>query len=145
MSAKEKLLMYLDEKGITKSQFCRITGLSNGFLTKGENISSGNLEIISSKFRDLNLEWVITGEGEMLRKKSNFEPEVTKNEKKVVKNGHELDQCGTSTQKTDLFMANSVASYLIKRIEFLEKENQQLEIDNKQLKAKLIKTESELA
>jgi phage repressor protein C with HTH and peptisase S24 domain len=45
--------------------------LSNGFLDKGESVSSDKLEIIGSIFLDLNLDWVITGKGEMFLPKDN--------------------------------------------------------------------------
>lgn len=50
-----------------KPDFYRKTGLSNGFLDKNEHISSKNLEIIISIYTDLNLYWLITGEGSMYR------------------------------------------------------------------------------
>lgn len=67
MTAKCNLLKYLEIKGEKKQDFYRKTGLSNGFLDKNDHISSKNLEIIISIYPDLNLYWLITGKGEMLR------------------------------------------------------------------------------
>ncbi|MBQ0128807.1 MAG: hypothetical protein KBT57_03120 [bacterium] len=67
MGAKSNLLKYLDLANEKKKDFYLKTKLSNGFLDKNENISSNNIEIIISVYRDLNLYWLITGEGEMLR------------------------------------------------------------------------------
>ena len=67
MSAKGNLLKYLEIKNEKKPDFYRKTGLSNGFLDKNEHISSKNLEIIISIYKDLNLYWLITGEGSMYR------------------------------------------------------------------------------
>lgn len=61
MGAKERLLQYIENNGITKAEFYKKTGLSNGFLDKNTNINSDKLEIISSVYRDLNLIWLITG------------------------------------------------------------------------------------
>lgn len=66
--AKGRLLEYLDYKGIKKADFYRATSLGNGFLDKNDNIGSDNIEIIVSKFPDLNLSWLVTGNGEMLSK-----------------------------------------------------------------------------
>lgn len=66
MGAKQNLKQYLDAKCISPAQFYRDSGLSNGFLNQGENISSNNIEIIISIYSDLNLVWLITGSGEML-------------------------------------------------------------------------------
>ena len=67
MGAKHNLLKYLEIKREKKPDFYRKTGLSNGFLDKNEHISSKNLEIIISIYTDLNLYWLITGEGSMYR------------------------------------------------------------------------------
>lgn len=67
MGAKQNLKRYLEVKGISPAYFYKITGLSNGFLNQGENISSNNIEIIISKFTDLNVLWLITNEGDMLK------------------------------------------------------------------------------
>lgn len=67
MGAKANLLKYLEIKNEKKPDFYRKTGLSNGFLDKNEHISSKNLEIIISIYTDLNLYWLITGEGSMYR------------------------------------------------------------------------------
>lgn len=67
MGAKSNLLKYIELRGIKKPEFYKKTGLSNGFLDKNENISSNNIEIIISKYADISVEWLITGEGEMLK------------------------------------------------------------------------------
>ena len=66
-SATERLLYYIDYKGDTKYKFYKKTGLSNGFLDKNRNIGSDKCEIISENYPDLSLEWLITGNGEMLK------------------------------------------------------------------------------
>lgn len=67
MGAKSNLLKYIELRGIKKPEFYKKTGLSNGFLDKNENISSNNIEIIISNYSDISVEWLITGEGEMLK------------------------------------------------------------------------------
>jgi len=67
MGAKANLLKYLEIKNEKKPDFYRKTGLSNGFLDKNEHISSKNLEIIISIYTDLDLYWLVTGEGSMYR------------------------------------------------------------------------------
>ena len=66
MNSKTRILEFLAFKGVSKNQFYKETGLSNGFLDKTNNIGSDKLEIIISAYRDLNLFWLITGEGKML-------------------------------------------------------------------------------
>lgn len=67
MGIKDRLLEFLKCKGLKKSAFEKMTGLSNGFVDKmGENTRTSNLEKISNFFPDLNMVWLRTGEGEML-------------------------------------------------------------------------------
>ncbi|MDR2894660.1 MAG: hypothetical protein LBU97_04285 [Alistipes sp.] len=66
MSAKERMLEYLDYKNVSQYGFSKATGLSNGFLKSGNSISSENMELISNKYTDLSLMWLITGKGNML-------------------------------------------------------------------------------
>lgn len=62
-------MQYLDFKNISKYQFYKDTGISNGFLDKEGNIGNDKCEIIYSMYPDLNLEWFITGQGQMLKTK----------------------------------------------------------------------------
>ena len=66
LSAKGRILLYLENKGYSQYDFSKKTGLSNGFLKSGNSISSDNLKLLSNIYSDLNLIWVITGEGNML-------------------------------------------------------------------------------
>jgi phage repressor protein C with HTH and peptisase S24 domain len=71
--AVSRIIQYIDYKGISKYKFYKETNLSNGFLDKNRNVGSDKCEIISMHYPDLNIEWVITGKGSML--KSNQEKE----------------------------------------------------------------------
>jgi hypothetical protein len=68
LSAKERILLYLEYKGCSQYDFSKKTGLSNGFLKSGSSVSSDNLKLLSNIYGDLNLIWVVTGEGSMLNK-----------------------------------------------------------------------------
>lgn len=66
MTAKKRIAIYLKYKGISQYEFSRRTGLSNGFLNSGENITSANLDVITNAFKDLNLTWLVKGAGPMV-------------------------------------------------------------------------------
>lgn len=70
MGAKGRLLEFLEFKRVKKAEFYKQTGLSNGFLDKNNNISSDNIAIIISNYNDINLNWLIMGEGDMLTSES---------------------------------------------------------------------------
>ena len=74
MSAKRNLLIYLKKKSISKAEFYKNTGVSNGFLDKSDNISSSNLALILNFYEDLSSDWLITGRGDMLKGSPNISP-----------------------------------------------------------------------
>lgn len=65
---KERIFLFISEKNISKLEFERNSGLSNGYLNnfKG-NLGSSKLEGILSFYTDLNRDWLLTGEGSMLK------------------------------------------------------------------------------
>ena len=67
------MLMYIDFKQIKKSEFYRKTKLSNGYLDKVKELGSDKVESIISIFPDINLEWLLTGRGEMIKKEPTSE------------------------------------------------------------------------
>lgn len=64
---KQRILQYLDYKGITKYKFYQDTGVSNGVLSQSNELSGKNIEKILSYYRDLSPEWLHTGKGSMLK------------------------------------------------------------------------------
>lgn len=67
MGIKERLLAYIEHKGVTRKYFEENSGLSNGYINnfKG-NIGATKLECILQSNPDLNRDWLLYGEGEML-------------------------------------------------------------------------------
>ena len=52
----DRILKIIDLKGLNKSQFYKITGLSNGFLDKVKDIGVSKLEQILNSFPEINPE-----------------------------------------------------------------------------------------
>lgn len=66
-SVKDRLIGYLEYKGMTKSEFGRRIGVSSAFITSmRKSMQPDKIRAIKDKFPDLNTEWLLTGEGEML-------------------------------------------------------------------------------
>lgn len=63
---KERILQYLDYKRIKKNKFYTLTGIANGTLDKNSGLSSDSIEKIVKVFPEINLRWLITGDGNML-------------------------------------------------------------------------------
>ena len=62
----ERIIEYINYKGITKYKFCKDLGFSNGFLDKKREITTDKYANILEYFPELNPEWLLTGKGEML-------------------------------------------------------------------------------
>lgn len=67
MDAKERVILYLKNKGIGQTVFESNTGLSRGVLAQKSGLNATSLEKILLACDDLNPEWLITGKGEMLK------------------------------------------------------------------------------
>jgi transcriptional regulator with XRE-family HTH domain len=71
MNIFSRIIEYIDFKGISKNEFSVKIGLSNSYMTKMEkskgNVGSQVIEKIVRVYPDLNLYWLITGEGSMLK------------------------------------------------------------------------------
>ncbi len=60
--------MLISQLGMTKAQFEKIAGLSNGFVDKtGANTRKSSLDKISIAFPSVNINWLLTGEGEIFK------------------------------------------------------------------------------
>lgn len=64
---KQKILQYLDNKGISKYKFYQETGITNGILSQSNGLSEENTLKFLSKYRDISLNWLFYGEGSMLK------------------------------------------------------------------------------
>ena len=65
---KERLQAYLKEKRINNSEFGRMIGVSNAYISSMRKAPSPEvISQLSTKFPDLNIGWLITGEGSMLK------------------------------------------------------------------------------
>jgi hypothetical protein len=87
MTVKDRVREFVKFKGITMSQFERMCGLSVGYVN-AMRVSFGKdyLNNVLKQFPELNREWLLYGEGEML-KSGNF----SQNQKKVTQNNENGD------------------------------------------------------
>ena len=86
---KEKILYFIEKQGITKTDFCKNTGISYANL-KGKGLFSeiGGTQIgkILSYYNELSPEWLITDKGQMLRKtkSSNYISDSSNSESQTI-------------------------------------------------------------
>lgn len=62
---KERLLEYLAKKHLNPSKLERMLGWSNGYIAKVNDFSIARLAQITEACPDINLDWLLTGRGNM--------------------------------------------------------------------------------
>lgn len=67
MTIKDRILEYLELKGISINKAESMLGWSKSALLKSNNLSGERISEFVHKFPDLNLDWLLKGEGEMLK------------------------------------------------------------------------------
>ena len=76
-SVKERLICFIKYKGISKNKFEIDCGLSKRYVSNIRvSIQPAVIEKISLVFPELNMGWILTGNGEMLKTESMEMPEV---------------------------------------------------------------------
>lgn len=69
MNIIDRISKFIEFKGISKTDFSRKCNLANGIL-KGNHLRDDTIVKIIQAFPELNIEWLITGKGDMLKKTS---------------------------------------------------------------------------
>ena len=70
-TVKERLIRFIKYKGLSQKKFEEAVGLANGYVNNiRRSVTNDKLQKIALQFPDLNKVWLLTGEGEMLIKKS---------------------------------------------------------------------------
>jgi hypothetical protein len=72
---KQRILKYVDFKGISKRTFYAQSSISRGTLESNTGITEDTLAKCISTFPEINICWLITGKGEMVGKPQN-EPSI---------------------------------------------------------------------
>ena len=68
MGVRERLKAYLKHNNISQSAFAEAIGASTGYVNAiAKSIGPDKIPIIKSIFTDLNIDWLLTGEGSMLK------------------------------------------------------------------------------
>lgn len=84
MSDKDRIKKFLEYKHISKNKFYSQTGLSIGFLDSGSSLGVDKARIIINTYPDINLNWLILGEGDMLRSDADTQEQVAAAEPTTV-------------------------------------------------------------
>lgn len=73
MTLKNRVRSYCDRKNMAVTKFERTAGLSNGYFKDNlKRMSDDKIESIHRAYPDLNIDWLITGNGEMLKGEAQY-------------------------------------------------------------------------
>lgn len=70
MDIKERFMQYLDNKGVSPTKAEQMLGWGKGALIKAKSVSVDRTGEFLLLFDDLSAEWLLRGEGEMLKTSS---------------------------------------------------------------------------
>lgn len=68
MSVIDRIKQINQYKGISERQFCIEVGIANGYLDKVKDVGSEKLLKILNRYPEISPEWLLTGNGPMLKK-----------------------------------------------------------------------------
>lgn len=97
-NSKERLVMFLKYKKLSQGKFEKIAGLSNGYVNKlRRDVSASSMEKIVCAFPELNPNWLMVGEGEMLRQGNTASADHSPNA--IVNAGNHVSIVGNTTNQ----------------------------------------------
>lgn len=107
----DRIFEFIEYKGISISEFSKKIDVSNGYLAKQKsnnaNIGSHILEKIVRNFPEINIHWLVTGEGQMLVS-TNERSSLIENNKKFI----------------DSYMFGMIGNYDLRQIYYYEYYNE---------------------
>lgn len=91
MGIKERILQVIDYKRVSVSVFERTIGVANGYLRNTRNVSAENCAKILTAYPEISPEWLLLGEGDMLKPSTQNANNIT---------GHNV--CGVNVNGRDI-------------------------------------------
>lgn len=90
-SIKKRIIEFIELKGISKYRFYKDTGISRGVLESSSGITEDNIAKLVAYYPEINLNWLIKGEGEIenseiQKREENTLGVLTKEEEKLKQN-----------------------------------------------------------
>lgn len=134
---RERILQYIEYKSITRYRLCQDLGFSQGYLDKKGAIGSDKCLRIIKYYPDMNPEWLLTGEGNMLRNEH-----ITENKDTNIDNiSNTKDEISllrkeNESLKREVALLNENRELLTYKLQNLEKEISKINEENSTIKSK---------
>lgn len=112
MCVKERLKEFIKHSKINTSQFEKSIGVSNGYVNSiSKNIGIDRIDYMLEKYPNLNLEWLLTGRGEMLRTSPSETPTQTLSVAEMPANQPPIASKSTTNQGIPLIPIDAMAGF----------------------------------
>jgi len=113
---KRNILKYAEFKGISKYEVYQKTGISRSVLSQNNGMTEDNLLKFLAYYSDVNPEWLLTGQGEMLRNTEKpdvklYEPENTPSGRKLIP-FYDIETEAGTVQISNMEDGNEPAEYI---------------------------------
>ncbi len=133
-SVKDRLIQFIDSKGISKNAFEKACGLSTRYVSNiKQSIQPDKIKRIALVYPELNTGWLLTGEGEMIKREV---AQSSKGDNTIQVSGNNVDMRNINQSKG--------SSDDAKRVQELEKRIEELTKDKEMLQALVDKMQSQI-
>lgn len=108
MTVKNRVKAYCETIHMTVSAFEKSIGVANGYVNSiSKSIGIDKVSLILEKYPNINIEWLLTGRGEMLKTKHTLESPIPNNEPipNNKDNNNEVPKQDSSTSFIDKLFA----------------------------------------
>lgn len=122
----ERIRLYCANQGITARKFEQQCGLYNGFVKDVKKISAEKIQLICRGFPNLNISWLLNGDGTMLRTDGTLPPScvhdygdtyvgalISANDVGIPYYDIEPASCGSLSGFGEAFTANNIAAHIV--------------------------------
>lgn len=134
-SVKDRLILFIDSKGISKNAFEKACGLSTRYVSNmRQSIQPDKIKKIALVFPELNTGWLLTGEGEMLK------PDVSQSSK----GDNTIQVSGTNVDMRNINQSKGSAEDA-KRVKELEQRVAELTKDKERLQDMVDKMQAQIS
>lgn len=101
-TTKQRIIQYIENKGISVKDFLEKTEIKRGFLDSDKlesTVSDVFITKIIAKYNDINIEWLLTGKGSMLKseEKDRLSQNITGNSN--IQSGNDTKVAGDNSQQ----------------------------------------------
>jgi transcriptional regulator with XRE-family HTH domain len=125
MTTKERTIRFITSKGLSVKKFEEICGLSNGYINSMKSgFGNNKLSQVLTAFPELNRDWLVYGEGDMLKLEA---PQSSKGDNTIQVTGTNVDMRNINQSKAAYDESKRIIKELESRIEELLEDKKRLQ------------------